>query len=200
MEKFNDKLGRSVVEVTGSMWFAYILSLSVACWVVVEIILELTTTGTYNAEFPILNFILTLIQVLLPTFILVGQAQMANRDKLREDKDRKREEKEKTERDEILQELKRNSENISHIVTHLENHQKMMLMIQEQQTGVINTLTKDILETLKQQVLDTQERPCMLKHVSKEGVMQVLEIISKDEGELHVNDEEQTQILHADDG
>ena len=170
----NERVGRYVVEVTGTMWFAYVLTLFIFAWMLLEIVHESATHGAYDYEFPLLMTLMTVVQVLLPTFILVGQVQQSRRERQREE----REMSWMMARDEEAIEMQR------HILELTEIHQGILRSVQRQQEAIVkiqddrlefyDSVSSGLLDAIAQMSKDIQQRPCMLEEIRPGVIAQVL--------------------------
>lgn len=173
-ESFNDKLGQFVIEVTGTMWFAYITTLSIIIWMAIEIIRERILFDKYDLDFPVLSMVMGIFQVLVPTFILVGQVQQSVREKHRDKVFRDwmcRRDAESLETQKKIMSL----ENVNiKLLNNMKIQQEILIRMQSEQSAYKDFISKELLDILSSVSESTKERPCLMNELNPEILKEII--------------------------
>ena len=161
-EGINETIGRRVVEITGSIWFAYIISLFIILWMLTEVVQEKIFDGTSNLDFPVLMTLMTIVQVLLPSFILVGQVQQIKRENDREEREREWRRNRTLEGFSLQKQIIGLIDVNRNILRQLHQQQEAIVQMEKDQGNFNRFVSSDLISAISSMSESVSKRPCML--------------------------------------
>ena len=187
----HEKVAIAFSNKIGSMKFIYILFTFMALWTSINIILLLSDKHPFDKpyEFSILLLVSNSIQLITPLFILISQNIQDKRAKALADQEyfvaKRTEEETKL----IISKLDDISNEFKNMLGRIQTQQNKLVSLEEKQESFNQSVFKSIFTMLQTYSSQMHERPCLLKSIKKEEIVNTIiktleeqkNIIDKDE-------------------
>jgi len=172
----HEKIAIAFSKKIGSMKFIYSLFIFMALWTSINIILLLSNKHPFDKpyEFSILLLVSNTIQLITPLFILISQNIQDKRDKALADQEyfvaKRTEEETKL----IISKLDDISNEFKNILVRIQTQQNKLISLEEKQETFNESVFKSIFTMLQTYSAQINERPCLLKSLKKEEIVNAL--------------------------